>query len=610
MGSFDSTKRSLYDILTDVDKGKIQLPDFQRSWVWDDDRIKGIIVSVAKSFPIGAIMLLETGNDGIKFKAKPVEGVKNANGVEPEMLILDGQQRITSLYKAIVTNEVVDTRNSQGYEIRRWYYIDMKKALDPNKDLEDAVFSINEKKIITENIGRTVVLDLSTEEKEYENLMYPVSKIDEYSEWRKGFNKFWKYDPEKMELWDEFEEKIIHNFNTYQIPLIIMKKDNPKEAVCQVFEKVNTGGISLTAFELLTATYAADGFDLKADWENIKKKFKEHKVLELTSNTDFIQALTLYSTFKKRLEKSDAPPVSAKRKDILDLSLDDYKKYRDDIVGGFIKASKILVENHIYTARDLPYTTQLIPMAAILAHLGNKIEYMGNKNKLMRWFWCVVFGELYGSAPETRYALDMIQVTDWIENNGEEPQTIYDANFSPSRLHTLRTRKSAAYKGIYALLMDDNIKDWLSATRIDFSTYFSESIDIHHIFPEAWCRRNNIPRDDYDCIINKTPLSSRTNRIVSGDAPSKYLERLKKHAGVSEEEFINILDSHLVNIEFLYRDDFYGFFNDRKERLLQKIEKAMGKKIPRTSQPFEEVEGNYFDNGEDEEEIFYNPELS
>jgi hypothetical protein len=60
----------------------------------------------------------------------------------------------------------------------------------------------------------------------------------------------------------------------------------------------------------------------------------------------------------------------------------------------------------------------------------------------------------------------------------------------------------------------------------------------------------------------------------------------------------------------LYRDDFYGFFNDRKERLLQKIEKAMGKEIPRTSQPFEEVEGNYFDNGEDEEEIFDNPELS
>ncbi|HPA56948.1 MAG TPA: DUF262 domain-containing protein, partial [bacterium] len=63
MESFDSTKRSLYKILEDVDSGKIQLPDFQRKWVWDDDRIKGIIASVAKSFPIGAVMLLETGNE-------------------------------------------------------------------------------------------------------------------------------------------------------------------------------------------------------------------------------------------------------------------------------------------------------------------------------------------------------------------------------------------------------------------------------------------------------------------------------------------------------------------------------------------------------------------
>ncbi len=129
MESFDSTKRNLYEILKDVNSGKIQLPDFQRGWVWDDDRIKGIIASVAKSFPIGAVMLLETGNENIRFKTKPVEGVVGLNGTKPEMLILDGQQRITSLYQAIITNRVVNTRNSKGYEIKRWYYIDMVKAL-------------------------------------------------------------------------------------------------------------------------------------------------------------------------------------------------------------------------------------------------------------------------------------------------------------------------------------------------------------------------------------------------------------------------------------------------------------------------------------------------
>jgi len=607
MESFDSTKRNLYEILKDVNSGKIQLPDFQRGWVWDDDRIKGVIASVAKSFPIGAVMLLETGNENIRFKTKPVEGVVGLNGTKPEMLILDGQQRITSLYQAIMTNRVVNTRNSKGYEIKRWYYIDMVKALDTNSDLEEAIFSINENKIITENIGRDIILDLSTEENEFKNLMYPVSMVDNYDEWRTKFIEYWDYDRDKIKFWNEFEKKIIKGFNGYNLPVIVMKKENTKEAVCQVFEKVNTGGVSLTVFELLTASFASDEFDLKANWEDIKNKFKPYKILNNTSNTDIIQAITLYSTFNKRLAAitsgltENIPSVSAKRKEMLNLTLSEYLKYRDEIVEGFIKSSKILVENHIFNSRDLPYSTQLVPMAAILAKLGDKIDNVGNKNKLMRWFWCGVFGELYGSANETRYALDMIQVTDWIENNAEEPKTIYDANFSPSRLNTLRTRNSAAYKGVYALMMDENTKDWLSATKIDFSTYFSESIDIHHIFPVAWCEKNNIPRNDFDCIINKTPLSGRTNRIVSGDAPSKYLERLKKRAGVSDSEFNDILRSHVVSPDYMYKDDFYGFFNNRKEQILQRIEKAIGKQIPR-DQLIEE-EGKFVDNSIEDDEL-------
>jgi hypothetical protein len=277
---------------------------------------------------------------------------------------------------------------------------------------------------------------------------------------------------------------------------------------------------------------------------------------------------------------------------MLNLSLQDYQKYRDPIVRGFIKASKILLENHIFSARDLPYDTQLIPMSAILAVLGNNIDNLGRKKKLMQWFWCGVFGELYGSANETRYALDLPQVVNWIENNGHQPKTIYDANFSPSRLHTLRTRNSAAYKGVYALLMGDETKDWLSATKMDVSTYLSESIDIHHIFPVKWCEKNGICKDDYNCIINKTPLSSRTNRIVSGDAPSKYLVRLQKRAEVEDDEFQNILNSHVLSPEFLYNDDFIGFFNDRKKKILQRIEKAMNKTIPRGES---QEEGVYVD---------------
>jgi hypothetical protein len=604
--SFDSTKRSLSEILKDVHSGKIQLPDFQRGWIWDDNRIKGILASVAKSFPIGAVMLLETGNESVRFKTKPVEGVKLDKEVKPDLLILDGQQRITSLYQTIVTNEIVNTRNEKKYKIKRWYYIDMAKAMDESYDLEEAIISVNEKKQITEDFGRRIVLDLSKKEYEYKNLMYPVYMIDEHSVWRREFNKYWQYDSEKLSFWDEFEDRVINSFNRYMLPVIIMKKENPKEAVCQVFEKVNTGGVSLNVFELLTATFAAEEFDLKQDWQKIKEEINDYKLLANVSNTDIIQAITLLATYnhranlkKQNVSDEDLPAVSCKRKDMLNLSLQNYLKYSDLIVQGFIKASKILSENHIYTARDLPYNTQLIPMSAILAVLGNKIDNIGCKKKLVQWYWCGVLGELYGSANETRYALDLPQVVDWIENNGHEPKTVYDANFSPSRLHTLRTRNSAAYKGVYALLMEDETKDWLSATKIDFSTYFSESIDIHHIFPVDWCLKNGISKDDYNCIINKTPLSSRTNRIVSGDAPSKYLARVQRHAGVSDEEFHDILKSHVLSLEFLYADDFENFFIDRKEKILQRIEKAMNKSIPREA--IQTEEGVYMDEGSEEE---------
>lgn len=610
METFDSTKTRLFEILKDVDAGKIQLPDFQRGWIWDDNRIKGILASVAKSFPIGAIMLLEAGNENIRFKTKPVEGVKLSNNVKPDLLILDGQQRITSLYQAIVTNEVVTTRDDKKQVIKRWYYIDMRKAMDDNYDLEEAIISIGEKKKITEDFGRRIVLDLSEKEFEFENLMYPVCMIDEYSTWRREFNEYWQYDREKSMFWDKFETTIINSFDKYMVPVITMKKENPKEAVCQVFEKVNTGGVPLTVFELLTATFAADDFDLKTDWQKIREKFSPYKVISDVSNTDVIQAVTLLATYSNRLARAnestsgeDLPAVSCKRKDMLNLSLEDYRKYRDPIVNGFIKASKILSENHIYTSRDLPYSTQLIPMSAILAVLSDKIDNIGHKRKLMRWFWCGVFGELYGSSNETRYALDLPQVVDWIENDGETPKTVYDANFSPSRLHTLRTRNSAAYKGIYALLMSAGAMDWLSATNIDISTYFAEAIDIHHIFPIAWCEKKGISKSDYNCIVNKTPLSGRTNRIVGGDPPSRYLARLQTHARVDDEEFQKILKSHALSPEFLYADDFDSFFKDRKERLLVMIENATQKTIPREG--VEPEEAVYLDEDIEDEPYPY-----
>ena len=583
--TFDSTKHFLKNILSEITSGKTQLPDFQRGWVWDNDRIKSLLASVSLSFPIGAVMMLQTGNDEVKFKPRLIEGLTINPQPGPEQLILDGQQRLTALYQAILRKEAVDTEDIRKKPLKRYYYIDIEKCLNPYIDREECIRSIPEDKIIRNFRGEPIE-DYSTPELEYEAGLFPLNQILDSQDWRFGYQTFWwDKDKEKIQLFSDFEKEIINRFQEYQVPLILMNRDTPKEAVCLVFEKVNTGGVTLTVFELLTATFAVDDFNLREDWKRIQDKLKKHPVLKGIENTDFLQAVTLLATHKRRLTKIEqgtseekAPAISCKRKDILKLQLEEYKENADKVLEGFEKLAKLLKIQNLFTSRDLPYRTQLTPLAATLAILGDDADSDGVRNKLFQWYWCGVLGELYGSAIETRFAKDMPELLQWIAG-GNEPTTVSEATFDPNRLNTLRTRNSAAYKGIYALLMRDGGIDFRTGETIDIQTYYDDNIDIHHIFPRKWCQENKINRDDYDSIINKTPLSSKTNRIIGGNAPSIYIEKIQKTAGVDDNRMNEIIQSHVINPVSLKNDDFQEFFDARKKSILNRISTAMGKQI-------------------------------
>ncbi|WP_246577918.1 DUF262 domain-containing protein [Clostridium psychrophilum] len=173
--SFHSNDISVSDILNSISKADVQLPDFQRGWVWDNYRIKELIAIISNSHPVGAVMFLEYGGDNIRFKYRIFKGVDLVT--RPDKLVLDGQQRLTSIFCAMFSKNVVETITEKKVKIKRFYYLNIKDCLNPQIDRVDAILSIPEERKLKSNFGKTVDLDLSTREKEFENHMFLLNIV-------------------------------------------------------------------------------------------------------------------------------------------------------------------------------------------------------------------------------------------------------------------------------------------------------------------------------------------------------------------------------------------------------------------------------------------------
>lgn len=266
---------------------------------------------------------------------------------------------------------------------------------------------------------------------------------------------------------------------------------------------------------------------------------------------------------------------------VSNLSLDEYKTYADALTAGFVEAEKILQEERIFSAKDLPYSTQFIPLAVLCTLLadGNQIKVANIKNKIKQWYWCGVFGEMYGGANETRYALDVNGVMEWIADDTKLPRTVQESFFNPTRLLGLQSRLSAAYKGIMALVLKSHCQDFISGREMDFTVFKSENIDIHHIFPASYCEKMNYNKSLWNSVVNKTPITYSTNREIGGVAPSVYLTKIENSGKVTTADLEKYVSTHWIDVACCRSDDFKGHIISRAKMILSEIEKATGKTI-------------------------------
>ncbi len=587
--AFQTPQHTLAKYLAWTTSGHIQLPDFQRQFKWEDERIRQLLVTVLRGHPMGAVMLLATGNDQVRFKPRPVEGVALADGSQAEWLLLDGQQRLTSLTQALTGSGVVKTMDARGKDLDRRYYLDIDVALQGDDRIDEAVKSIPADGTIRSNFGRDVEFDVSTEAKELEARYFPLRLL---------------HDPFAASIWlsklsdgqtmPSFIARVLQPAGAYAIPAIQLDNTTTKSAVATVFEKVNTGGLPLNVFELLTSLFAGDAeyyarhgedFRLNDDWKQTKAMWQSAPVLSTVESTDFLQAVTMLTTLRRNRESaSERPPaVSAKREDVLKLTLGDYLEWRDALREAFVWASTFLADRFVFVAKEVPYAKQLVPLAAIRVVLGQRADLIGVRDRIVRWYWCGILGELYGGAIESRFARDIEQVPDWAldSDSNPVPRTIADATFVESRLLSLRTRNAAAYKGISALVLAQGARDWMEDKALDKVQYTDLAVDIHHVFPQKWCNDNEIEDQYRESIVNKTAIGAKTNRTIGGVAPSHYVGVIERNAQIDPDRLDSLLTSHCIDPFLLRQDAFHAFFDARRDSLCTLIEQAMGKAVQR-----------------------------
>lgn len=550
----DTNPRALKDLLAEIHSRTMALPDFQRDFVWDPGATQELIVSIAYNYPAGS--LLRVRDTKRVFAAREFEGAPKLNGQKHTFLVLDGQQRLTSLYQAFYG--VGDHR----------YYLDLKKLLKGD-DFEDAIFHVR----ASSNWAQArESFDLQAKE-----LILPLSVLKggagQFGQWTRRTARRLA-DAQRIALEDQLDavqERWIQTVDDYHFPVVTLSDTTEADALCTIFETLNRTGVKLSVFELLTARFWPQNINLRQLWDQARAA---HPIIQDFEVDPYyvLQAIALVGR--------KAP--SCRRSDVLDLAPADISAWWEPVVKGLSAGLEILRDDcKVMLPKWLPYQTMLVPMAAVLARVGipKTAQAGAQRENVKRWFWCAVFGQAYESSPNSQSAKDFGELLAWLAG-GQPPESVTVLRFDPRTLRDITPRQRAIYRGTLCLILGSGTgaRDFHTQVVITGKLMSSEGIDDHHIFPDDYLQRHkDIALGRLrDCVLNRTLIDRTTNQMISNRAPSDYLAEIRGTPGFP---FDAVLTSHCLptgETSPFWNDDFDTFLAWRQERLWQEIKRATG----------------------------------
>jgi len=549
----DTNPRALKELLGEIHSRTAVLPDFQRDFVWEPNATQELIESIANDYPAGSLLRVRDPHGF--FACREFEGAPPLNGHKHTFLVLDGQQRLTSLYQAF-------------YGVgEHKYYLDLRKLLAGN-DFDEAMFY---ERATTKKVKRYDTFDYQAKE-----LILPLSVLKGgaggFLEWL--FSVTNPLPPsERLAMQDglrQINEKWIKTIDDYHFPVVTLSDTTEAPALCTIFETLNRTGVKLSVFELLTARFWPQNINLRALWDEAREK---HKLIEEFEVDPYyvLQAIALGVGNR-------AP--TCKRSDVLSLSVADIESGWKPAVLGLAKALEILRDDGgVVLPKWLPYQTMLIPLSAILARVGMPNSPIAgvHREKVKRWFWCAVFGQAYENAPNSQSAKDFTELVKWLQD-GPEPDAVSTFRFDPNALRDVTPRQRSIYRGTLCLILGNDARDFHSQAVITGKLIEDVGIDDHHVFPSDFLEKKKGVKSarQRDCVLNRTLIDRTTNQMISNRAPSDYMKEIRATKGFP---FDSVLNSHFLptgDDSSFWTDDYESFMSWRQDRLWEEIKRVTG----------------------------------
>jgi hypothetical protein len=550
----DTNPRALKELLGEIHSRMMVLPDFQRDFVWEPGATQQLIVSIANNYPAGSLLRVRDAKR--VFAAREFEGAPKLDGGKHTFLVLDGQQRLTSLYQAFY-----------GVGEHR-FYLDLNKLVD-GADFEEAIFHV---RTTTKWVKAHEDFELQAKE-----LILPLSVLKGgaggFLQWLLQATNPMPADERtrNLDALTKINEEWIKAIDDYHFPVVTLSDTTESDALCTIFETLNRTGVKLTVFELLTARFWPREIRLRRLWDKAREDYPIIESFEVEPYY-VLQAIALASR---------AAP-SCKRTDVLNLDAEVVGEWWDRVISALASGLAILRDDcKVMLPKWLPYQTMITPLAAVLAKSGvPKTPRAGaQREKLKRWFWCAVFGQAYESAPNSRSAKDVAEIVPWL-SGGPPPETVTDLRFDPRALRDVTPRQRAIYRGTICLVLASGTgtRDFHTRAVITGNLMNEEGIDDHHVFPDAFLKKKKgvaLARTR-DCVLNRTLIDRTTNQIISNRAPSQYLMDIQKTPGFPLD---TVLESHCLPTSDespLWRDDYDEFLTWRQRRLWEEIKEVTG----------------------------------